>query len=103
MMLFLLEDTLREHPVGFETRRRNIFDPEEDEAPESIDSDEPTKDIPGFEPISAGSNHSADVDIDEEDGNKKKEAAVCARRGCAKKPRFDSLFCSDSSMSTSAE
>lgn len=32
MMLFLLQDTLREIPVGFEKRRRNIFDPEEDEA-----------------------------------------------------------------------
>lgn len=30
MLLFLMRDTARKHPVGFEKVRRNIFDPEED-------------------------------------------------------------------------
>ena len=25
-----MRDTMREHPIGFEKERRNIFDPEED-------------------------------------------------------------------------
>jgi len=29
-------------------------------------------------------------------GNKRRAAAACSRRGCARKPRFDSIFCSDS-------
>lgn len=89
---------MKEHPVGFEGRRRNIFDPDEDEAPvEHIGSDSPSS--PGS-PVGETSGGGDDLDtvpeLDDDDTKKNKEPSACARSGCTRKPRFDSLFCSDS-------
>jgi hypothetical protein len=110
MMLFLLQDTMREYPVGFEARRRNIFDPEEDEMPcEAIDSDTPhSPESPPDEadktaPVDGGDLDNVSEADDDDAARRKKEPTVCSRNGCAKKPRFDSLFCSDSCGVSSLE
>ena len=96
MMLFLMQDTSREHPVGFETRRRNIFDPEEDDD-ESEDDEEPN-------PPPLAKEQTSDIDTpSEEQGELDAASTACARIGCARKPRFDSLFCSDSCGISSLE
>jgi len=97
-MLFLLQDTLRDDPVGFEKHRRNIFDPAEDDVSQSHLrnklSDEEEK-LP-----SAESNKVTDDDETDGDGNDDESSFnaenSCARSGCKSKRRFDSLFCSDS-------
>lgn len=104
MMLFLLQDTMKRHPVGFEARRRNIFDPEEDEihgedknpdtprSPASLSKDgEKTSSTEGSE-----RSKSDETNGEDDHSSRKKEPSRCARYGCSKKPRFDSLFCSDS-------
>ena len=101
ILLFLMRDTMREHPCGFEhhERHRNIFDPEED--------------IALGQPIQAlavdGKNGNGAPECEKEetetgaensDGEPKQQpqrgSPLCAREGCSRKPRFDSLFCSDS-------
>ena len=87
IMLFLMRDTVRDHPVGFDKERRNIFDPEEDQLSEPeapVDKDaKKVQELNGTE-----------------NGEESKPAGVsssrCARVGCIRKPRFDSRFCSDS-------
>lgn len=96
MLLFLQQDTGKERPVGFERPRRNLFDPEDDHA----------TCVPNYEPQqeteSHGSNDRHDDDAedsydDEEDCNRnERKRRACARSGCHDKPRFDSIFCSDS-------
>lgn len=66
MMLFLLRDTARKVPVGYDDIPRNLFDPAEDEPAESDDR------------------------VNSEEGS-----GLCARKGCIRNHRFDSLFCSD--------
>lgn len=109
MMLFLLNDTLKEFPSGFEKRRRNIFDPEEDEA-----SSESQEKAPSNGSDHTATNGGAAVNNDgaasltevesateestqdvESESHTKTEGNVCARTNCYNKPRFDSLFCSD--------
>lgn len=97
MMLFLLHDTNREHPVGFESKRRNMFDPEEDDVPLSDTGSEP----PPLAKEEATKNVPEDGASDEEE--QQKEPSTCARRDCTKKQRFDSLFCSDSCGVSSLE
>lgn len=101
MMVFLLQDTLREHPVGFESKRRNVFDPEEDdekddssETPQTTEASEDAENTkpPAQDPPADND----DAEVDENGEEKKKEPTICSRQGCSKKPRFDSLFCSDS-------
>ena len=75
MMLFLMNDTTKQHPAGFEVSRRNIFDPEED---------------PVCTPANSSVGESKDGGIQHVKDNK------CSRQGCNLKPRFDSRFCSDS-------
>jgi hypothetical protein len=93
MMLFLLHDTNREHPVGFESKTRNMFDPEEDDVPLNVTA--------GSEPPPLAIEE-ATTEIVPEDGasgdeeEQQKEPSTCSRRDCTKKQRFDSLFCSDS-------
>jgi hypothetical protein len=97
MMLFLLNDTQRELPGGFGSRRRNIFDPEEDDVSmnESCTEAPPLdKEVETLEPLGEGEDASAASGNEEED--EQSEPAACARKGCTKRPRFDSLFCSDS-------
>ena len=109
-MLFLTRDTMRDHPVGFEKERRNIFDPEEDQLAEQEPEPEPE--------LSNGKDEKSDADADsskeagaakngtvtteggEVNGEESKpidsSPSRCARVGCSRKPRFDSRFCSDS-------
>lgn len=99
MMLFLLQDTLRTHPSGFEKRRRNIFDPEEDNTAVDDELDAESKsssnsDQGGAED-SKETSHSENA-LNGDNGNAKKTQAKCQRTGCSQKPRFDSVFCSDS-------
>eukprot|EP00525_Craspedostauros_australis_P002055 CAMPEP_0198124118 /NCGR_PEP_ID=MMETSP1442-20131203/39180_1 /TAXON_ID= /ORGANISM="Craspedostauros australis, Strain CCMP3328" /LENGTH=326 /DNA_ID=CAMNT_0043783451 /DNA_START=23 /DNA_END=1004 /DNA_ORIENTATION=- len=47
MMLFLLEDSQRDRPVGFEKSMKNIFDPEEDDGEDSSDDDDADSDGAG--------------------------------------------------------
>ena len=79
MLLFLERDTRRLKPVGFEKKRRNIFDPEE------------------MQHDQLASSTSDDSAKTEEHGDSSSVASesLCARRGCTMKHRFDSLFCSD--------
>ena len=107
---------MREHPIGFEKERRNIFDPEED--PPS--SDEAIVDQDGR---TKGSTDQNDTRL-QESGNmqesdattletpasdelvttsEEKAPQVCAAKGCCRRPRFDSLFCSDSCGVSSLE
>ena len=100
MLLFLLQDTNREHPVGFEGRRRNIFDPEEDEMPPMDEFGTAplpaTATTPASETLPLSSKDQSAESSQDEDEDELEEPAMCVRHGCTKKPRFDSLFCSDS-------
>lgn len=122
MLLFLQQDTSREKPVGFERSRRNIFDPEDDLVKvdstssgsnggavsddleiESIRSDNQFKtpingsasimrDTVGrTAPTTASATNASYGATDVDDASK----SICARKGCHKRVRFDSLFCSD--------
>ena len=90
--LFLQQDIKKVHPAGFEKPRRNIFDPEED--PEKSLGDG-TKNPPPFLISTMHSNEDITDDNGEVD-SKVKVSQVCSREGCKRKPRFDSIFCSDS-------
>ncbi|KAL3944175.1 MAG: hypothetical protein SGBAC_001732 [Bacillariaceae sp.] len=97
MMLFLLQDTLREDPVGFEKHKRNIFDPADDEVSRSYLRNKLSKDkenLPakGSENVTNGNETDGDQNGEEFVGGED----VCGRNGCKTKRRFDSLFCSDS-------
>ena len=98
MMLFLLQDTLRADPVGFEKHKRNIFDPADDEVSQSSSRNKLSNDEENL----ASDESNKVTDDDETDGDEnseetdKAEDDVCARNGCKTKRRFDSLFCSDS-------
>ena len=76
MLVFLMQDTKRETPVGFEKTRRNIFDPQDDDDSEGKEGADP-----------------------EESNNGKKKGKIigpiCIKKGCCKPARFDSIFCSD--------
>ncbi len=110
MMLFLLQDTLRDVPIGFQKRRKNIFDPEEDEAPADIAESSASVSNGLHHPITGSIDESkvdvsvsdAEVDEDQDENeddesqcSKKVGAMKCARENCHNKPRFDSVFCSD--------
>lgn len=101
MIQFLENDCRKERPAGYEKRLRNIFDPDDDEdrrheetaaisAAPSQDSlqEESQHGMIGRRAPRGGS-------ISSEIGSQNAEK-VCARKGCCKKPRFDSIFCSDS-------
>eukprot|EP00536_Pseudo-nitzschia_multiseries_P004682 jgi/Psemu1/323564/estExt_fgenesh1_pg.C_790024 len=109
MLVFLMQDTLKNNPVGFEKHRRNIFDPEDDddddendhesegegegEVPSGSEEDEDSdKKSVVLSEMEQKSRHSVD---DSEKNSKKDECSVCARKGCKKAARFDSIFCSD--------
>ncbi|CAB9516037.1 expressed unknown protein [Seminavis robusta] len=104
ILLYLMRDTTREHPVGFEKQRRNIFDPEEDPEPEQELTEEPMQPPNGNDNLQPGGDSSEGetkppADTPAADSREKPQVeskARCAREGCTRKPRFDSLFCSDS-------
>lgn len=106
MMLFLQNDSSKLHPAGFELTRRNIFDPEEDPVNDSEQSGfaKPAKSLvnriseaarvsqPGMGGLTATYTGAA-----EKDGVTNSTIyQICARKGCDRRPRFDSIFCSDS-------
>jgi hypothetical protein len=103
MRLFLHNDVQRETPVGYESRRMNILDPETS----SIESDDDDE-------VSNANSDSDDKDDDKNNSQEDEDTAmnseesedaesmvtpvenlVCASPSCSRKPRFDSLFCSD--------
>jgi len=95
MMLFLQLDSSRRHPIGFEKRRRNIFDPADDDlqTPASLY-------LPPAAPaymeetdrlIGRGVTHHRKSFT----GHSSAPPLKCARGGCLFRPRFDSVFCSD--------
>ena len=98
MMLFLLQDTLRDDPVGFEKHRRNIFDPADDDISQMNLRSKLPKDEEQESPVE--SNKVTDDDETDEhendDENSVNAGDSCGRSGCKRKRRFDSLFCSDS-------
>ena len=114
MTLFLRNDSRKPNPAGFENPRRNIFDPEDDligiNNPEVSDSND-TASV-SLNSISASSTEMDAVTLgtnglrsrtgrtpsllskgETTDG---KANSTCRRQGCCQKPRFDSIFCSDS-------
>ena len=99
--LFLQQDIKKVHPAGFEKPRRNIFDPEED--PEKSFPDDGTKNPPPFLISSMLSNEDSTDNNGEVESKVVKESQVCSREGCKRKPRFDSMFCSDSCGISSLE
>lgn len=104
MILFLQNDTSEPHPVGFDNFRRNIFDPEEDPAPavaENLKSHSTISEVPdGADDDSKMNGVEVLMDYSTaQEGRRespKPERLHCARNGCHKKPRFDSVFCCDS-------
>lgn len=112
MMLFLQNDTkFRPNPSGFDLPRRNIFDPEDDPvypALEAAVAAKPAADTNVADKSSHPENGQTKLDsVHNDDEDKKVPASEegapksngcksCARRGCDQKPRFDSVFCSDS-------
>lgn len=105
MMLFLLQDTLRKHPVGFEKRRKNIFDPADDDISQQGEDNEESEDAAKmYSEESNERNRKEETDSEAGKGEDTTNMdAVCARVGCGTKRRFDSLFCSDSCGVSSLE
>jgi hypothetical protein len=69
MLVFLLRDTARNQPVGFDGQPKNLFDPAEDENALAQHADESLEVVENF--------------------------GLCARKDCDRLHRFDSSFCSD--------
>ena len=87
MSLFLERDSGKPHPAGFEVTRRNIFDPEDDALCED-EGAHTSRLFPNEEKLVMESGIVLT--------NSKWTSDLCAKPGCEKKPRFDSIFCSDS-------
>jgi hypothetical protein len=101
MLLFLLRDTAKAVPAGFQHELCNIFDPADDhllrdecsalhrhvlgEVREKMNSDE-----------SSSTLNNDDNDEDQKvEGEMYQSTGICSRIGCERKHRFDSSFCSD--------
>ena len=99
MLLFLLRDTSKPKPAGFENQIKNIFDPAEDG--DDLDDDlEAEKDIswlPGNRPKNeeTASAAASPADATGETANASSVSETCSRPGCDRRRRFDSQFCSD--------
>jgi hypothetical protein len=106
MMLFLQNDTIKEHPAGFEVTRRNIFDPEEDPVgmaklegnASSVPDTGKQMEVALSSMKGIVTSNFMENNVREGLGNNKdvNTTQVCSRLGCKRKPRFDSIFCSDS-------
>jgi len=93
MLVFLMQDTLKKAPFGFEKNRRNMFDPEDDDESESesnegSDSEEEVSPENDKKNCKNGNGNGREKEL-------KPEQAICKRAGCMKSTRFDSIFCSD--------
>lgn len=99
MLVFLMQDTLKQNPVGFEKRNRNIFDPGDDDDDDSdvdIASESETQSNSNEELTEFPENGETKSEENDSDKNKQKEGhPICIRNGCSKGARFDSIFCSD--------
>lgn len=100
MILFLQNDSRRQHPIGFEQRRRNIFDPKDDETPQSNQKVDPDK---GEDEGETGVVIGRRASNRRHANSRSADTQVCARTGCQRKPRFDSVFCSDACGVSSLE
>lgn len=105
MTLFLRNDVRKPNPAGFENPRRNIFDPEDDPITNSEGSDSnstASASNPNYTSISPSGGMNAVRNgrkpaIQSKKGNTDSMGGLtCRRQGCSQKPRFDSIFCSDS-------
>lgn len=102
MIQFLQNDCRKEDPAGYEKHLRNIFDPDDDyehsdqEADEVASTpsqkEETLQGMVGRKPPANLTRLGEGI----ETGSQLTDETVCARNGCCKKPRFDSMFCSDS-------
>jgi hypothetical protein len=101
MILFLQQDTNKDKPVGYEIERANIFDPEDDLAPLADPSESKDNDA-----VSVVCDDEGDSDIamvtdrpssvrGPSDVQLRAQHLTCASHRCVRKPRFDSIFCSD--------
>jgi len=89
MLVFLMQDTIKDTPVGFENVCRNIFDPEDDDDSESNKGSDSEEEASSEKEKKNGKNENG------RDKGTKTERAICKRKGCSKFSRFDSTFCSD--------
>lgn len=101
MIDFLENDLRKKDPAGYEKHLKNLFDPDDDESPtrdtelakapsQESQEEETSQAFNGRRPPS-NTRRGDSADAGSQAGD-----AVCAKRGCCKKPRFDSVFCSDS-------
>ena len=104
MMLFLEHDISREKPVGYERHLPNIFDPEDDANPASDDVESGAVVDDGIVDEKVPFDNGEDSDFvtcrrlfsRKLPGMQQKGSTLkCAWTRCWRKPRFDSIFCSD--------
>lgn len=105
MMQFLQQDSWKEHPAGFEQHLRNLFDPGDDTHVQNgrdIESASSTElrvtddeEEPGDRTSLVGRRPPTQL-VEKFDEDSQAEESTCARDGCCRKHRFDSMFCSDS-------
>jgi hypothetical protein len=101
MIQFLQNDCRKEDPAGYEKHLRNLFDPDDDERPNQKFDDvasAPSQEEETLQGLVGRKPPANPTRLGEgtETGSQQTEDTVCARSGCCKKPRFDSMFCSDS-------
>ena len=83
MRLFLHMDTAAEHPAGYENEQNNFFDPANYPSDDENDVD-------------GNNEETSNIDKGQDLDDKSTEITLsCAREGCIKKPRFDSIYCCD--------
>lgn len=108
MMNFLLRDTSRDVPIGYANQPKNLFDPEVDfNAPVALRklTTSAAKTDVGQTGKETGDKETSYVSVAVEgdspaenetcDESSSQLQSCCARSGCSRTPRFDSLFCSD--------
>mmetsp|Transcript_38106 Transcript_38106/g.42709 ORF Transcript_38106/g.42709 Transcript_38106/m.42709 type:complete len:827 (+) Transcript_38106:148-2628(+) len=112
MLVFLMQDTIKNAPVGFEKKRRNMFDPEDYKEAESEETDEDK--FPHKKPLALPDNQEKstlskrsyeadDKNVYDSEKSLKKKYSTCKRKECTAKCRFDSSFCSDACGVSSLE
>lgn len=105
MAVFLMQDTLKNAPAGFEKNLLNMFDPEDDKEDEENDAVKLLhKRSPSFPDKKEKSITSQKLPGEEDETSPTRiKYSLCIRKGCAKKSRFDSSFCSDACGVSSLE
>lgn len=98
MTVFLKSDTNSEFPAGYEQRRRNIFDPAEDESGDRGSPDNVVEVQDNVEPFAGRRAPVRRSSLEKQQDPVLSNQSVqcrCVRVGCTMRPRFDSMFCSD--------